>query len=179
MSDADITYDPTTDIITIGDDTDIAARRYAYVNNYLRTWNKSEACALTGLLGSPHETHERIMSYPDAREYFIRAMEELALNKDIVLARLGDIARNAGMWYLKPDLELDVEAMIRDGKQFLIKKITWGKYGPIVELHDPLRALELLAKYYAGISEGEDTGQVQITVRYESQTPTAPVDPNA
>lgn len=70
-----------------------------------------------------------------------------------VLARLSEIATTDMADFLKFDKDkstfmIDIKGAKKRRRSHLIKKITPTKYGLKIELHDPLTALDKLARYH-------------------------------
>lgn len=82
-----------------------------------------------------------------------RRLQEFALGPGEVLARLGEHAANVAGTYVKVGKDkkpvIDVAAMVRDGKQHLIKGITYTRSGQVVvETYDAQAALVHLGRYH-------------------------------
>lgn len=153
------------DIITV-DGSDLLVRKLYYIDCYLACFNKSQAAQLAGFSGNGHMTYDRIMSDPVCKEYLERSLSDMALSKELVLARLGDIARGAYAQYITATGDVDLERLVADNQQHLIKRITWSAMGPVVEFYDSLNALAILAKHY-GILDGSPADKtIELTVRY-------------
>lgn len=82
----------------------------------------------------------------------------VALSQDEVLARLSDIASADIGPFLTTnalgDPGVDLEALRAAGLTHLIRKIRPTLHGVVIELHDPVRTLELLGRYH-GLFDGE------------------------
>jgi phage terminase small subunit len=130
----------------------LTRKQRAFVEAYLRCWNGTEAALEAGYseksaraIASENLTKPDILSVIEAR------LTEFHMSADEVLMRLTSIARgNLGdfltieSYGAKVDLTKAQEA----AKLNLIKKLKVTKQGVEIELHDPLRALELLGKHY-------------------------------
>lgn len=84
------------------------------------------------------------------------------MSADEVLARLAEIARGDYRDYICGDGTLDIEAMVDDGKAYLIKKVNrterHQKGGDVItrvaiEMYDSQRALETMAKHHGLLVE--------------------------
>lgn len=129
-------------------------RQRAFVENYLMCWNASEALRRAGYKGKNADViAAQNLVKPSIRSAIEARLAEMSMGANEVLMRLGEHARNDGAEYVtvgenkKP--ALDIERMIRDGKQRLIKGITYSRSGDvIVELYDAQSALVHLGRHH-------------------------------
>lgn len=153
--------------VIVIDQSDQLERKFYYIDSYLASFDKREAMLKAGFTGNPYYTFTRIMADPLAKEYYEQSLRDHALSKELVLARLGDIARGAYAKYISRNGEIDLHALTADGKQYLIKKITWSRFGVQIEFHDSMVALGLLAKHYGITVEPTFADkEVQLRVTY-------------
>jgi len=138
-------------------------RRRVFVEEYLRSWNATEAAEIAGF-AHPRQAGSRLLSYVDIRAEIKQRIDEKAMKADEVLRRLSDMARG--------DLGdfMDIESMSFDislqkakelGLTHLIKKVkqrtitTLDKSGEEtetntqeIELYSALEALQTMGKYH-------------------------------
>lgn len=132
----------------------LSNRQRAFIEYYLTCWNASEAARRSGYKGKNADVVGARMLVNVGIAAAIEArMSEMVMGANEVLMRLGEHARNDGAEYVtvgenkKP--ALDIERMIRDGKQRLIKGITYSRSGDvIVELYDAQSALVHLGRHH-------------------------------
>lgn len=136
--------------------SDLTDKQQVWLEHYLTCWNATEAARKAGYK-DPYKS-----GYENSKKLYIR--EEIAarlaakkMTADEALARLSDIARGDMTDFLAVQRNglavLDMNAAERAGKLFLVKKYKETKYGFEVELHDPMRALELIAKHHGVLRE--------------------------
>lgn len=145
------------DDATIGDDG-LTDKQRAFVNFYLghAHFNATEAAKRSGYKGNrvtlASVGYENLRK-PQIAKCIEAKLKELAMGPDEVLAHLTETARNEASRYVvvrygQP--AIDVAAMIKDGKQHLIKGITYTRSGTaVVELYDAQSAQVHLGRHHA------------------------------
>lgn len=88
---------------------------------------------------------------PEIAAEVSRRMAELVMPADEVLARLSDIARGTSDDFLtisEVGWKIDLDKAKKAGKLHLVKKLRATQFGPAIELHDPITALQLIGKQH-------------------------------
>lgn len=102
--------------------------------------------ALLRRMGSDNLTKENIKAALAER------FKERGMQADEVIARITAQAEGAGEYITKSG-EIDMAALVRDGKGHLVKRVRHTKYGLDVEFYPADKALELLAKHHGLLTE--------------------------
>ena len=128
----------------------LTPKQRAFVEEYLRCWNASEAARRVGYAPcSARVRAHRLMANPAVAALIQERIAELAMGADEVLVRLAEQARAMQMKYLQSDGTVDLAKLLEDGKAHLIKGTKWDQRGSLViEFHDTQRALELIGKHH-------------------------------
>lgn len=113
--------------------------------------NASEAARRAGYQGKANVVGSQLLANISIREEIDARLEQAKMGADEVLARLTDFARADFSDFL--DIHpgyttLDLDKAREAGKLHLLKKYKVTKNGTEIELHDPMRALELLGKHH-------------------------------
>lgn len=129
----------------------LTAKRQAFVDSYLGTWNASEAARVAGYAAPGQEGH-RLLKIAEIADEIQRRVSERAMSADEVLVRLAEIARGdmSDFVSFSPGVKLpllDLAKAHREGKFQLIKKLKYTDQGGVeFELYDKLAALAQIAK---------------------------------
>lgn len=158
----------TAELITI-DGAELLVRKLYYIDCYLSCFNKRQAALLAGFTGNPTTVYDRILADEICKKYLQDSLKDMALSKEIVLARLGDIARGAYAQYITKTGDVDLISLVRDNQQHLIKKITWSSFGPTVEFYDSMTALGILAKHYGLLDGAPADKDIRLVVTYAEE----------
>lgn len=155
----------------MSDPGELSDKHKQFINEYLKRWNATEAYmaaypkanrASAGVLGSS------LLANSDIRAAIDERMMEMAMGTDEILARLSDYARGSYRPFVKIEkgsvyfdltnpAAIDHLHLIRKITKIRVKTASQGETKgktekPVkeqwyeVELHDPIRALELLGK---------------------------------
>ena len=129
----------------------LSAKRRAFVEEYLRCWNATEAAKRAGYAERSAQVQgSRLLSDDMVAGYVKQRLAELAMSADEVLIRLGQQARAEYAPYITRSGQVDLEQMIADGKAHLIKGTKWDRDGNlIVEFYDAQAALALIGRHHA------------------------------
>lgn len=162
-----------------------------FVEHYLQTWNATEAARRSGYGGkkSTDATLRSIgsenLTKPNIREEIERRLSEVVMASDEVLARLSSMARgfdpseymqlrdvyargkDGDVYLAGVVVDLDLEALRRDGHSHLIKSVRNTSAGPVFEFHDQMAALQLVGRHRKlftdrGELSGPDGGPIPI-----------------
>jgi phage terminase small subunit len=129
----------------------ISDKQRAWIEEYLTCWNATEAAkraGYTGTYGSLRISGHDNLHNPEIQVIITERIKEKAMTADEVLARLGNIARGSMSDFISINghTRLDLKKAQDAGQLHLIKSFTKVKGGTKIELHDQLKALELLGK---------------------------------
>jgi phage terminase small subunit len=124
----------------------MTSKRKAWLEEYFKCWNASEAARRVGYKWPEKQgPRNKLLMQPeiDAR------LDEMAMPANEVLARLGDIARADISNFLNDTGGIDWEKVREQGQ--LIKRVVHQKGSrATIELHDAQSALQHLDKYHGG-----------------------------
>jgi len=159
-------------------------KQRVFVEAYLTTWNATEAARRAGYAGNDVTLgaigYENLKK-PQIEEFVEKRISEKAMSADEVLLRLGEIARGSLKPFTKTrddDIWPDLTAEEAQANFHLLKKIKpkrrvggkpgdeWVETEVEIEIHDPVRALELLGKHHKLFTDktelsGKDGGPIQ------------------
>lgn len=148
-------------------------RRKLFVLEYVKDWTGSKAAIRAGYKAKNAKiTASRLLEDSVVQEELQRIISERAMEAAEVLDRLGQIARASigdlmrvvevdkdGNPLDHPYLEFDLESAHRNELLYLVKSITPTRYGIKVEMHDQLRALELIGRHLAMFTDNVNLAQ--------------------
>ena len=139
----------------------LTARRQAFVDEYLKCWNASEAARVAGYAAPGVEGH-RLLKIAEISEEIQRRVTERAMSADEVLVRLAEQARGDMSDFVSfvPGIKLpffDLAKAHEAGKFGLVKKLKYGKDGEVeFELYDAQAALVQLGKVHKLFTDKQD-----------------------
>lgn len=139
----------------------LTARRQAFVDEYLKCWNASEAARVAGYAAPGVEGH-RLLKNAEVSEEIQRRVSDRAMSADEVLVRLAEQARSDMSDFVSfvPGVKLpflDLARAHEAGKFGLVKKLKYGKDGEVeFELYDAQAALVQLGKVHKLFVERQD-----------------------
>lgn len=138
---------------------DLTDKQQAFVAHYIACWNASEAARRAGY--SPESARSigsENLTKPNIRAAIAARLAGLALSADEVLARLADVARADVRELITFDAAGHFSALRlhQDAPLHLIKKITPGKFGMAIELHDSFAALIKIGEHHGLFKQGDD-----------------------
>lgn len=123
-----------------------------FINEYFVCgMNASEAARRAGYKGKANVVGSLLLANVSIREKINHRLEQAQMSADEVLARLTDYARSDFSDFIDVQhgyTSFDLAKAQEAGKLHLIKKFKITKTGIELELHDPMRALELLGKHH-------------------------------
>ena len=136
-------------------------KQWAFVFNYLETFDSKKAVVAAGYnVFKPRNITVQasaLMNHPKIQFWISKFVEFRSLSADQVLARLADIATGSLADFIDVFAEtgqimFNLRKAEAAGKLHLVKRLRYIKSGPgkggvEIELHDPLRALELIGKH--------------------------------
>jgi phage terminase small subunit len=162
---------------------ELTPKEEAFVNEYLRTWNATEAAKRVGYK-HPNKVGPRKLVEVGIAEEIKKRLESKAMAADEVLARLAEQARfnpvpyilfeefrdEEGGLIVKAFAGIDLDKLQEDGLGHVLKGISKTRNGLKIEFHDAQRALELIGKHLGLFKERvEHSGQIDIA-RLEQMT---------
>jgi phage terminase small subunit len=126
-------------------------KRRVFVEEYLRTWNASEAARRAGYAHPGSQGH-RLLKTVEVEAEIQRRLNELKMGADEVLIRLSEMARADISEFITPSGGIDWAKVREQG--YLVKKVrhNFGKNSEI-ELHDAQSALQLIGKHHKLFTE--------------------------
>jgi len=140
-------------------------KRAAFVKHYLQCFNATEAARRAGYKDSGAAAVGcRLLKVEEIKAAIAEAMDQLSMSSDEVLLQLTAIARGTPEAFISSSggesWKIDIPKLIQNGNLGLIKSIRKDRYGLVVEMHDRLQALNLLAK--ARKLYDDDSSRVQV-----------------
>ena len=120
-----------------------------FVEEYLKTFNASEAVRRSGYTGKrANAAGIYWMAKPEVKERIAQAMKAMEMGPEEAVARLSQFARfNLGQ-YLKPDGSVDIPKLLASDDAVVIKKVMPHRAGLEVEFHDTLVALDRIGRFH-------------------------------
>lgn len=159
----------------------LTRKRQAWLEEYLKCWNATEAARRVGF-AHPNAQGPRLLLDVRMQEAIQVRLDELAMSANEVLLRLAEHARGT-MEDFTEIIELDdkgrstfivsLSKAKRLGKLGLIKKLTYTKDGGYtIELYDSQAALSLIGKHHGLFKDiTEHTGAGGGPIRMQEVTP--------
>lgn len=132
----------------------LTEKEKAFIDNYIICLNGAKAARLAGYSeATAKEIAYENLTKPHIRAAVEKRLGDIKMGANEVLARLGSQASNEASEYLRVSEDgkpgVDVKKMIEDGKQYLIKGITFGRGGePVIEFYDAQSALVHLGRHF-------------------------------
>lgn len=129
----------------------LSAKRRAFVEEYLRCWNATEAAKRAGYSDQTAISQgSRLLTNVDVQAYIAQRLKEKAMTADEVLQRLGDQARAPYAPYITDDGTVDLGGLLSAGLGHLIKSTKRDRWGAVtVEFYDAQAALTLIGRHHA------------------------------
>jgi len=151
-------------------------KRQVFVEEYLRTWNASEAARIAGYAHPGSDGH-RLLKISEIADEIQQRVSERAMSADEVLIRLAAQARADMSDFVRfvPGIKtplLDLEKAYQAGKFGLVKKLKYTDIGGVeFELYDAQAALVQLGKVHKLFTDkqevsGPDGSPLEIVIRY-------------
>lgn len=138
----------------------MGAKRFTYkqkvfIAEYIRTLNGGRSARKAGYK-KPYEQAYENLRKPHIRAAIDKALKELAMPPEEVIARITEEARANVMEFFalkRTDgggqyLEVDLEALKNGPFSHLVKGIKFTKHGMEIQINDPLKAQEILARHH-------------------------------
>lgn len=160
--------------------TKLTHKQQAFINEYLRSWNAAKAARDAGY----SERTAGIIGYENLTKPYIKAeidrrVEEMIMEADEVLARLGSMARSSFADFMTMQGRgvpvVDWQKAYASGAIDNVKEITFEKDGSLkVKLYDKQAALVHIAKHLGLFKE-----QVDVTFDWREEAKAEGHDPDA
>lgn len=128
----------------------LSIKHQEFVNWYLQLWNQTEAYKRVYPKSSDDAARAnaaRLIANDNIKAEIEQRVAEKAMTANEVLMRLAEQARGDYSQYLTP-YGVDMNGLIADGKQHLVKGMKPGQFGMTIEFHDAQAALQLIGKHY-------------------------------
>ncbi|MGO9246005.1 MAG: terminase small subunit [Verrucomicrobiia bacterium] len=120
-------------------------RQRVFIAEYVRTWNGAKAARLAGYTHRSAEVMScKMLKDPKILAEIDAHLKRLHLTPDEVLSRLAAIAGADFADFLDEQGNVDIEKVKAQGE--LVRSLEQKQHGCKLELHDPQRALETIAK---------------------------------
>ena len=155
-----------------------------FIEHYLQCWNAAEAARKAGY----SERTARYIGYenltkPHIKEKIQERIDEIAMSADEVLMNLSEIGRGTVEDFMNVDedgrLKFDFKRAQEENKLKLINKIVPTREGLKVELHDRMKALQLLGKHHGLFADEDGESEEEAEDRYSYfQLPASAIGPS-
>ncbi len=145
----------------------LTKKQKAFVEYYLQDWNATQAAIKAGYSKRTAGSigNENLLK-PEIQSEIQRRLSEICMSSDEVLTALGDIGRASIEDLIEIDdsgrMQFDFKRAKEEKKLHLIKSLIPTAHGIRVELHDRMKALELLGKHHKLF-----TDQIDVTTEGE------------
>lgn len=129
----------------------LSAKRRAFVEEYLRCWNATEAARCAGYSErTAHSQGPRLLANVDVQARIAQRLKEKTMGADEVLQRIGEQARAPYAPYITDRGTVDLAGLLAAGLGHLIKSTKQDRWGAVtVEFYDAQSALTLIGRHYA------------------------------
>lgn len=126
----------------------LSKKQRIFIEVYLQCWNATKA-ATKAEYANPRQAGSRLLSNVDIKDLIEKRIKQAAMSADEVLHRLAEQARADYSEYITDAGDIDIEALLADGKGHLIKKTHYDKDGNlVVDFYDAQRALVHLGRHH-------------------------------
>lgn len=144
----------------------LTRKQRAFIDAYILSWNASEAARTAGYSGkTAYSIGARLLKNVEISDEIARILEERAMGRDEVLARLADQGRAGYTRYLQPDGTVDLASLLADDKGHLVRGTKWDRNGNlVVQFYDAQSALVQLLHHHDRQGTADDPFHVQVTV---------------
>ena len=151
-------------------------KQKAFIEYYLQSWNATEAALKAGYSErTARSIGSENLTKPYIQEEIQRRLDEICMTSDEVLTSLAEIGRADISDFIELDdtghiKQFDFGKAQKAGKLHLLKSITPTANGLKIELHDRMKALELIGKHHELFTDNKIDGEIEIVVRYANDT---------
>jgi len=145
-------------------------KQRSFVEFYLQEWNATQAALKAGYSKkTAYSSGQRLLKYVEIEAEIQRRLDESAMSADEVIQSIGEIGRASIEDLMDVDdsgrMTFNFKRAKEQGKLHLIKTITPTREGLKVELHDRMRALELMGKHHKLFTDKVDIGLDEETAK--------------
>ena len=138
-------------------------RQRVFIAEYVRTWNGAKAARLAGYTPRSAEVMScKMLKAPKIIGEIDARLKRLHVTPEQVLSRLGEMASVNIADFVQADGTANWKTVEERG--YLVKSFESTKHGHKLELHDALRALELIGKAHKLF--GNDSAQANVAVQF-------------
>lgn len=131
-------------------------KQQAFIEEYLKCWNASEAARRVGYNGRANTIGPRLLSNVVIQAAIQERLHDMTMQADEVLVRLSEQARGLHGQYINEQGEVDIKKIVEDKKQYLIKGIKETKWGKEIEFFDTQAALVHIGRHYGLFTDNID-----------------------
>lgn len=143
----------------------LSPRERIFLINHLAGETQIKAAEIAGY-SHPEKQGWRLAHSTKIRAAMDEILTAQQMGKLELIARLSEQARNVQADYIKPSGRVDLEAMIRDGKQHLIKGVTPTQWGPRVEFMPAYESQVQMGRYHGLFTDNvNSSGSVEVGVK--------------
>jgi phage terminase small subunit len=139
------------------------SKRKIFIDEYLKSWNATEAAKKAGYSEkTAYSSGQRLLKNVEVEKEIQNRLSASAMSADEVIEAIGEIGRADISDFVEIDDEtgrlknINFAKAKKAGKLNLIKSITPTANGLKIELHDRMRALELMGKHHKLFTENVD-----------------------
>jgi len=144
-------------------------RQTVFATEYLKTWSVTEAARRAGY--APSHNGHRLLKNPAVKAMIDEALKRTEMERAEAMVRLTRIARFDLSQYILPDGTVDLPKLLASEDACVIKRIKATRYGPEIELHDKLAALDRIGKALGLFGD-----KVEVNATMNGTLEIAPVD---
>ncbi|MFA5151019.1 MAG: terminase small subunit [Clostridia bacterium] len=148
------------------------SKRKIFIDEYLKSWNATKAAKRAGYSEkTSYSSGQRLLKNDEVQQAIQDRLSASAMSADEVIEAIGEIGRASIEDLMDVDengrLSFNFKRAKEQGKLHLIKSITPTPSGTKVELHDRMRALELMGKHHKLFTENVQLdGEITFNVKY-------------
>lgn len=143
----------------------LTKKRRIFIEEYLKCWNATEA-ARRAEYAHPRRQGSRLLTFVDIKDVIEQRLAEAAMEANEVLARLSEQARCAYAEYINEKGEVDLIAMKRDDRMYLIAGVKETNYGKQIQFHDGQHALIKIGEYHNLFKQGIELSGGPLVIQY-------------
>lgn len=143
----------------------LSPKQQLFVEEYLATWNASEAARRAGYSElTARSQGQRLLTNVDIQSAIKARLNDKVMSADEVLVRLSEQARGEQGKYISARGAVNLPELIADGKAHLIKGIKETQFGKVIEFYDAQAALVHIGKHHKLFTEQvQHSGNVNTT----------------
>lgn len=136
-------------------------KQKAFVEFYLQSWNATQAAKDAGYSErTAYSIGPRLLKDVEVEAEIQRRLDEICMTSDEVLTSLAEIGRTSIDDIMDVDetghLSFNFKRAKEEGKLNLIKSVIPTAHGTKVEMHDRMKALELIGRHHELFTDNVD-----------------------